>query len=85
MIFQGDYDITIKFADQHIPGSPFTARIVDEVNPNNVRCFGPGLDPKGVRAGQPAPFTVDASDAGEAPLEVVVTDQAGKSLNVIAY
>ena len=58
-------------------GSPFKVRVVDEINPQNVRCFGPGLDPKGVRAGQPAPFTVDASTAGDAPLDVTVTDQLG--------
>ena len=52
-------------------------RVVDEINPANVRCFGPGLDPKGVRCGQPNSFTVDASEAGDAPLDVTVTDQLG--------
>ena len=61
----------------HPTGSPFPVRMVDEINPNKVHCYGAGLDPKGVKAGQPAPFVVDASEAGEAPLEVTTTDQTG--------
>ena len=29
---EGDYDITIKFGDTHIPGSPFRVRIVYAIN-----------------------------------------------------
>lgn len=59
-------------------GSVFHVPMVDEINPGKVHCYGAGLDPKGVKAGQPAPFTVDASEAGEAPLEIMTTDQTGK-------
>ena len=48
------------------------------MNPQKVRCFGPGLDPKGVRKGQPALFTVDATQAGDAPCDVFTTDQRGE-------
>ncbi|XP_053377764.1 filamin-A-like isoform X5 [Mercenaria mercenaria] len=75
---KGDYDITVKFADQHITGSPFHVGITDVVNPNKVRCYGPGLDTKEVPAGKPATFTVDATDAGQAPLDVTYTDQLGQ-------
>jgi filamin len=71
----GDYDVAIKFADRPIPGSPFHVHITDEVNPQRVTCYGPGIEPKGVRKGQPALFTVDATQAGIAPLEVITTDQ----------
>ena len=50
---------------------------MDEVNPNKVRCYGPGVETQGVRRGQPAPFTVDCSEAGQAPLEVTTTDKSG--------
>jgi len=72
----GDHEIGITFADQQIPGSPFHVNVTDQplVNPNAVKCYGPGINPKGVRKGTPALFTVDASKAGEAPLEVVTTD-----------
>jgi len=58
-------------------GSPFKVHITDQVNPQRVHCYGPGIDPKGVRKGQPALFTVDATQAGIAPLEVTTTDQRG--------
>ena len=68
----------MKFADQQIPGSPFPVKIKAPVNPNKVKCYGPGLDTnQGVRAGQPATFTVDATEAGEAPLDVSYTDAKG--------
>ena len=59
-------------------GSPFKVKVVDEVNPNKVKCYGPGIEPQGVRKGQPAMFTVDATTAGYAPLEVTTTDQLGR-------
>ena len=71
--------------DHCVPaGSPFGVHISDEVNPNKVKAYGPGLDPKGVRSGQPAQFTVDATEAGEAPLEVTTTDQLGKCCHLLA-
>ena len=53
--------------------------ITDQVNPQRVHCYGPGIDPKGVRKGQPALFTVDATQAGIAPLEVITSDHRGES------
>lgn len=51
-------------------GSPFNIPIRDRVDPSRVRCYGPGLEPGGARAQVPATFTVDASQAGEAPIAV---------------
>lgn len=53
-------------------------RVADEINPSKVRCSGAGLDPKGVKQGLPAPFVVDASDAGEALLECTLVDPTGR-------
>ena len=58
-------------------GSPFNVRVADEINPSKVRCSGAGLSPAGVKQGQPAPFVVDASEAGEALLEATVADRSG--------
>lgn len=66
----GNYDMFIKLNDMDIPGSPFNIPIRDRIDPNKVRCYGPGLEPNGARAGVPATFTVDASQAGEAPVVV---------------
>lgn len=66
----GDYDISIKFADQDIPGSPFKVPVDHSVDSGNVRAFGPGLDAKNCREGVPQTFKIDASRAGSAPLSV---------------
>nr|CDS33789.1 filamin [Hymenolepis microstoma] len=76
----GNYDMFIKLNDMDIPGSPFNIPIRDRIDPNKVRCYGPGLEPNGARAGVPASFTVDASQAGEAPLVVTHTDRTGRKV-----
>ncbi|CAH8850553.1 unnamed protein product [Trichobilharzia szidati] len=75
----GNYDVFVKFNDVNIPGSPFQVPIRDVVDPTRVRCYGPGLEPRGARAQQPAHFTVDASQAGEAPIQVATVDRLGRS------
>jgi len=55
-------------------GSPFKVPIEDVVDPSKVRLYGPGLKPEGVRATEPASFTVDCRDAGKAPLNVTMDD-----------
>ncbi|RUS81267.1 hypothetical protein EGW08_010971 [Elysia chlorotica] len=73
----GPYDISVKFNDQHIPGSPFNVSVKDPVNPSKVKCYGPGLDSSQIKALQPNTFTIDASEAGEAPIEVSHVDGKG--------
>ena len=60
------------------PGSPFHVGIKNPVNPAKVKCYGPGLDSREVKAEAPATFTVDTTEAGEAPVEVMFTDDKGK-------
>ncbi|EUB60625.1 Filamin-A [Echinococcus granulosus] len=76
----GNYDMFIKLNDMDIPGSPFNIPIRDRIDPNKVRCYGPGLEPNGARAGVPATFTVDASQAGEAPIAVTHTNRNGRKI-----
>ncbi|TNN09515.1 Filamin-A isoform 1 [Schistosoma japonicum] len=75
----GTYDIFVKFNDMNIPGSPFQVPIRDIVDPTRVRCYGPGLEPRGARAQQPAHFIVDASQAGDAPIQVTTVDRVGRT------
>lgn len=63
-------------------GSPFPVPIRDRVDPSRVRCYGPGLEPRGARAQQPAVFTADASQAGDAPINVSVPDVCGGTRGV---
>ncbi|XP_023712514.1 filamin-A isoform X3 [Cryptotermes secundus] len=73
----GDYDVSIKFADQHIPGSPFKVPVDNTVDASSVRAYGPGLDPKKCRAGTPLAFKVDATKSGKAPLGVNIQSDRG--------
>ncbi len=61
-----------------ISGSPFHVPIKDRVDPSKVRCYGPGLEPHGARATQPATFHVDTTRAGHAPLQASFTDRSGR-------
>ena len=79
---EGDYDITIKFGDVHIPGSPFRVPCVTrdgkpKPNASKVDAYGPGLDPESVFPGKPTHFIVDASKTGEAPVDVTIEDGDG--------
>jgi len=63
---EGDYVISVKFADEDIPGSPFTVPAVTrdgkpKPDASKVTAYGPGLEPGQVLPGKPAHFTVDAS------------------------
>jgi filamin len=49
------------------------------VDASKVKCYGTGVEAKEVTAGQPVSFTVDTTEAGEAPLQVTYTDQSGKN------
>ena len=72
----GDYEIGVTFADQQVPGSPFRVAVAESTPfyPEKVKCFGPGLNPKGIQKGTKAVFSVITAQAGVATLEVVTTD-----------
>lgn len=69
----GDYDVAIKFADQHISGSPFKVQVEPVVDEKLVKAYGPGLEASKCRSGIPTKFTIDASKAGPAPVAVNIT------------
>lgn len=77
----GDYKINVTFADQHIPGSPFTAVISDEFDASKVKADGPGLKP-GNKTGKPCDIVIDTRKAGKAKLNVEVTDEVGEPVKV---
>lgn len=43
----GDYGINITFNDQHIPGSPFQALVVQEADLSKIKVSGNGIQPHG--------------------------------------
>ncbi|XP_075219680.1 filamin A protein cher isoform X2 [Lycorma delicatula] len=73
----GDYDVSIKFADKHIPGSPFKVAVDSPVDSNQIQVYGPGVEPNKCRANVPVSFKVDASKSGKAPLGVNIRTERG--------
>lgn len=72
----GDYECSIKFADQHIPGSPFQIIVVDENEANNVTAYGPELET--VRENVLAKFMVDTSKCSPAQLDITLKTDKGQ-------
>ncbi|XP_072402896.1 filamin-A isoform X1 [Diabrotica undecimpunctata] len=72
----GEYDISIKFTENHIPGSPFKVSVEPETNEHLVKAYGPGLEKSNCRSGVPTSFTIDASKAGPAPVAVNITSDS---------
>ncbi|XP_066255182.1 filamin-A isoform X4 [Euwallacea similis] len=73
----GEYDVAIRFADNHIPGSPFKVVVSPEQDASAVIVYGPGLEPNKCRSGIPAKFKIDASKAAAAPVAVnILSDSA---------
>ena len=70
----GDYVINIFFVVDHIPGSPFKARISYPFDASKVKVEGPGIEP-GIRAGEPADIDIDTRLAGDAELKVEAVDE----------
>ncbi|NWU93714.1 FLNA protein, partial [Upupa epops] len=77
----GDYSINILFADHHIPGSPFKAKVTPVFDPEKVTASGPGLE-RG-KAGEVATFMVDCSKAGDAELTIEIISDAGVKAEVV--
>uniref|UniRef100_A0A8C5FXD9 Filamin B n=1 Tax=Gadus morhua TaxID=8049 RepID=A0A8C5FXD9_GADMO len=76
---EGVHSLAVKYAGQDVPRSPFKLRVQPTHDASRVQASGPGLT-SGVPASLPTNFTVDASEAGLAELEVAVTDQDGKAM-----
>ncbi|XP_029292513.1 filamin-A isoform X5 [Cottoperca gobio] len=72
----GTYNLNITYGGQPIKGSPFSVPVSDTVDSTKVKCQGPGLG-NNVRANIPQAFTVDASKAGVAPMQVRVQGPKG--------
>ncbi|XP_077470388.1 filamin-A isoform X1 [Stigmatopora argus] len=72
----GTYNLNVTYGGQPINGSPFSVPVSDTVDSSKVKCQGPGLGTN-VRANIPQVFTVDATKAGVAPLQVRVQGPKG--------
>ncbi|XP_051548052.1 filamin-C [Myxocyprinus asiaticus] len=75
---EGLYTVSVKYANQEVPSSPFKLNSAPSHDASKVRASGPGLDTKGVAASLPVEFTIDARDAGKGLLTVQILDPEGK-------
>ena len=73
-----EYDIVVKYQDNHIPGSPFSVAVVPKPDESKCivkgACFGPYAS---LPAGEPLEFTVETANAGNGTLEVTATGPDG--------
>ncbi|XP_065072532.1 filamin-A isoform X4 [Ochlerotatus camptorhynchus] len=78
----GEYDITIRFAEKHIPGSPFKVVVNEATRPEKVKVYGPGIEHGQVYEGVPAEFYIDCGQAGPGKIGVKLTSSDGKPISV---
>lgn len=72
----GRHLLTIKYGGQHVPGSPFSLRIVGAPDASKVRVYGPGIE-HGVLATFQSRFICDTRGAGAGQLTVRVRGPKG--------
>ncbi|XP_060856189.1 filamin-A isoform X2 [Metopolophium dirhodum] len=76
----GVYDVSIQFAETHIPGSPFKVQVDCPDRPattNDIKVSGPGINPKYIRANTPITFKVDASKSAKGHVDVKIGNDKG--------
>ena len=75
----GEYAVHILCDSEDIPGSPFMAQIIPKTDydPGQVKCYGPGLEEVG-QPNEETQFTIDSTQAGKAPLDVLFVDDYGE-------
>lgn len=81
----GEYAIHILCDGEDIPGSPFMSWVEPKGNfdPNKVKAYGPGIDREiPLTINKPTEFTIDCTNAGEAPIKVFVIDSDYQKLDV---
>ncbi|XP_072764908.1 filamin-C isoform X4 [Anoplolepis gracilipes] len=72
----GRHALTIKYAGEHVPGSPFTLRVSGAPDASKVRVYGPGIE-HGVLATFQSRFICDTRGAGAGQLTVRVRGPKG--------
>ncbi|XP_060517037.1 filamin-C [Cylas formicarius] len=72
----GRHNLTIKYAGQHVQGSPFLLRVAGTPDASKVRVYGPGIE-HGVLATFQSRFICDTRGAGAGQLTVRVRGPKG--------
>ena len=64
----GKYRVSVKWSDEHIPGSPFMLKIYPGADASKCKAYGPGLEDGYV--GEASSFMIETRDAGAGTLQV---------------
>ncbi|XP_047523197.1 filamin-A isoform X1 [Pieris napi] len=72
----GKHVLSVQFAGEHVPGSPFTLKVAGAPDPSKVRVYGPGIE-AGVLATFQSRFICDTRGAGAGQLTVRVRGPKG--------
>ncbi|XP_030208982.1 filamin-C isoform X2 [Gadus morhua] len=81
----GDYAVHVICDDEDIKDSPFMAHILPAANdvfPEQVQCYGPGLEPTGCIVNKAADFTIDTRGAGRGELRLYAQDAEGFPIDI---
>ncbi|XP_063686399.1 mesocentin-like [Bolinopsis microptera] len=70
---EGPHKVVVTANDDLVPGAPVPVDVFPNGDASKCKASGPGLEPKGLVAGKPGTFKVDATRAGDGDVEVVVT------------
>lgn len=72
----GRHFLTVKYAEQHIPKSPFLIKVSGRPDPSKVRVYGPGVE-HGVLSLYQSRFVCDTRGAGAGQLTVRIRGPKG--------
>ena len=75
---EGDVFVKVRWSNVMIPNSPFHVGAEPPVDASLVSASGPGVQPSGLRTGQPAPFHIKTRGAGPGKLDMEVRNPQGE-------
>ena len=70
---EGPHKLVVLANDDLVPGAPVPVDVYPNGDASKCKASGPGIEPRGLIAGKPATFKVDAQRAGDGDVEVIVT------------
>ncbi|XP_014344981.1 filamin-B [Latimeria chalumnae] len=64
------HTVAVAWGGVNVPNSPFRVNIGQGSHPQKVKVFGPGVGRTGLKANEPAHFSVDCTEAGDGDVSV---------------
>lgn len=70
---EGPHKVVVLANDELVPGAPVPVNVYPNGDASKCKASGPGIEPRGLVAGKPGTFKVDATRAGDGDVEVIVS------------